>query len=141
MEAPVAGSKHLASSIPGSSIVSYFGASEATIFSKRGIAQLSTAYTSSFRINSRSFAVLFRRRSSRGSGFRHHPDLLREGDEARVVLVGAQERIGQQLVHTRFVRGPGVVQPLEHLLRLLAQGIDLGDLAAGGVGVFVDQFF
>ena len=36
---------------------------------------------------------------------------------------------------------PGVLQPFEHLLRLLAQGIDLGDLAAGVVGVFVDQFF
>jgi hypothetical protein len=29
-----------------------------------------------------------------GGGFRHHPDLLREGDEVRVVLVGAHERIG-----------------------------------------------
>jgi hypothetical protein len=34
-----------------------------------------------------------------------------------------------------------VLQPLEHLFRLFAQGIDLGDLAAGVVGVFVDQFF
>ena len=30
-----------------------------------------------------------------GAGFRHHPDLLGEGDEARVVLVGARERIVQ----------------------------------------------
>ena len=30
-----------------------------------------------------------------GGGFRHDPDLLREGDEARVVLVGAQEGIVQ----------------------------------------------
>src|SRR5438067_12977878 len=97
------------------------------------IAQLTTAYTSSFRINSRSFAFIggsLCRCSWRGRGFRHHPDLLREGDEARVVLVGAQERILQQRGYTRVVRGPGVLQPLEHLVRLLAQGIDLGDLPA-----------
>src|SRR4030095_8426085 len=35
-----------------------------------------------------------------GGGFRHHADPLREGDVARVVLVGAQERIAQQLDHT-----------------------------------------
>src|SRR5262249_9478223 len=83
------------------------------------------------------------RRKSRsfGGGFGHHADLLREGDEARVVLVGAQERIIKQLSHTRVVRRPGVLQPLEHLLRLLAQGVDLSDLAAAVVGVFVDQFF
>ena len=34
-----------------------------------------------------------------------------------------------------------MLQPLEHLLRLLAQGINRSDLAAGIVGVFVDQFF
>jgi hypothetical protein len=28
-----------------------------------------------------------------GGGFRHHADLLREGDEARVVLIGARERV------------------------------------------------
>jgi hypothetical protein len=66
-----------------------------------------------------------------GGGFWHHSDLLREGDEARVVLVAAQERIGQQLDHTGVVRGPGVLQPFEHLLRLVAQGIDLGNLSAG----------
>ena len=44
-------------------------------------------------------------------------------------------------VTPRVVRRPPVLQPLEHLLRLLAQGIDRGDLAAGVVGVFVDQFF
>ena len=32
-------------------------------------------------------------RSWLGVCFRHHADLLREGDEARVVLVGKQERI------------------------------------------------
>src|SRR5215831_8662193 len=80
-------------------------------------------------------------RDSFGGGFRHHADLLREGDEAGVVLVGAQERIIKQLSHTRVVRGPGVLQPLEHLLRLLAQGVDLSDLAAAVVRVFVDQFF
>jgi hypothetical protein len=53
-----------------------------------------------------------------------------EGDEPRVVLVGAQERIVQHLGHAGVVCGPGVLQPFEHLLRLLAQGIDLGDLAA-----------
>src|SRR5437588_8019454 len=57
------------------------------------------------------------------SGFRHHPDLLREGDEARVVLIGAQEGIDQQFGRTGVVRGPGVLQPLEHLLRLLSQRI------------------
>ena len=62
---------------------------------------------------------------------------MREGDKARVVFVGAQERIVEQGV----VRGPGVLQPLEHLVRLLAQSTDAGDLAAGAVGVFVDQFF
>ena len=76
-----------------------------------------------------------------GGGFRHDSNFFREGDEARVVLIGAQERTHQQLGHTRVVRGPGVLQPLEHLLRVLAQGINLGDLAAGDVGVFVDQFF
>ena len=76
-----------------------------------------------------------------GGGFRHDPDLLREGDEARVVLVGAQEGIVQQLGHTCVVRGPGVLQPLEHFVRFLAQGIHLSDLAGAAVGVFVDQFF
>ena len=46
-------------------------------------------------------------RSWLGGGFRQDPDLLREGDEARVVLVGAQEGIDQQLGHT----GSFVVQP------------------------------
>ena len=73
------------------------------------------------------------------AGFGHDPDLLREGDEARVVLVGEQERIRKQLIHTRVVCRPGVLQPLEHLLRLFAQGIDAGDLASV-VGVFIDQF-
>src|SRR6266513_5078878 len=105
----------------------------------QSIAQLTTAYTSSYRINSRSLAFIrgsLCRCSWRGGGFRHHADLLREGDEARVVLVGAQERIGQQLGHTGVVRGPGMLQPLEHLLRFLAQGIHLGDLAAAALGVF-----
>src|SRR5262245_27563761 len=63
------------------------------------------------------FAVSARRKSrSFGGGFRHDPDLLREGDEARVVLVGTQERIAQQLMHTPVVRRPRVLQPLEHLL-------------------------
>jgi hypothetical protein len=66
---------------------------------------------------------------------------LREGDEARVVLVGEHERIVPQLGHAAVVRCPGVLQPFEHLLRLFAQGIDAGDLAAGAVRVFVDQFF
>src|SRR5215468_7595294 len=93
---------------------------------------------------SKHFPVSARRKSFRdsfGGGFRKDSDLLREGDEARVVLVGAQERIIKQLSHTCVVRRPGVLQPLEHLLRLLAQGIDLSDLAAAVVGVFVDQFF
>jgi hypothetical protein len=34
-----------------------------------------------------------------------------------------------------------VLQPFKHLLRLLAQGIDTGNLTAGVVRVFVDQFF
>src|SRR5262249_22668509 len=67
------------------------------------------------------------------------PHLLCEGDEAAVALVGAQERTFQQLEHTAVVRRPGVLQPLEHLLRLPAQGIDLGDLTAAAVGVFVNQ--
>src|SRR6266513_1740838 len=107
----------------------------------QSIAQLTTAYTSSYRINSRSLAFIrgsLCRCSWLGGGFRHHPDLLREGDEARIVLVGAQERIGQQLARTSVVRGPGVLQPLEHFVRLLAQRIDRGDLAAAIVGVFVD---
>src|SRR5437660_40648 len=77
-------------------------------------------------------------RSLLGGGFRHDPDLLREGDEARVVLVGAQEGIVQQLDHTWVVRGPAVLQPLEHFVRFLAQCIYLSDLAGGLVGVFVD---
>src|SRR5215510_16620573 len=80
-------------------------------------------------------------RVSFASSSRHDSDLLREGDEAGVVLVGAQERIIKQLSHTRVVRRPSVLQPLEHLLRLLAQGVDLSDLGAAVVGVFVDQFF
>lgn len=71
-------------------------------------------------------------------GFRHHADLLREGDEARVVLAGAQERIDQHVKHTGVVRSAGMLQPLEHLLRLFAQGIGLRDLATGGVGFFID---
>src|SRR5262245_134318 len=89
----------------------------------------------------RSAASARRKNCSFGGGFRQNSDLLREGDEAGVVLVGAQERIIKQLSHTRVVRRPGVLQPLEHLLRLLAQGVDLSDLAAAVVGVFVDQFF
>src|SRR6266403_1256089 len=75
----------------------------------QSIAQLTTAYTSSFRINSCSFAFIrgsLCRCSWRGGGFRHHADLLREGDEARVVLVGKQERIVQHFGRTRVVRGP-----------------------------------
>jgi hypothetical protein len=41
-----------------------------------------------------------------GAFFGITPIFLREGDEARVVLVGAQERIGP----TAVVRGPGVLQ-------------------------------
>lgn len=37
-----------------------------------------------------------RRPSWLGHRFRHDADLLREGDEARVVLVGAQEGIARQ---------------------------------------------
>src|SRR5262245_25250439 len=87
-------------------------------------------------------AVSARRKNcSFGGGFRQDSDLLREGDEAGVVLVGAQERIIKQLSHTRVVRRPGVLQPLQLLPRLLAQGVDLSNLAAAVVGVFVDQFF
>jgi hypothetical protein len=35
-----------------------------------------------------------------GAAFGITPDLLREDDEARILLLGAQERIGQQLGHT-----------------------------------------
>src|SRR5262249_59430218 len=49
-------------------------------------------------------AVSARRKNcSFGGGFRQDSDLLREGDEAGVVLVGAQERIIKQLSHTRFI--------------------------------------
>ena len=50
-----------------------------------------------------------------GGGFRHDPDLLREGDEARVVLVGAQERDRSATRSHPVVRGPGVLQPLNIL--------------------------
>jgi hypothetical protein len=93
------------------------------------------------RLNTLEIANLSAWRSWLGGGVRHYPDLLREGDEARVVLVGEQERILQQLDHTGIVRGPTVLQSFEHLLRLLAQGIDLGDLTAAAVRVFVDEFF
>ena len=48
----------------------------------------------------------------------------REGDEARVVLVGAQERLGQQLgPNTRVVRGSGVLQPIVlHWPKVLQSG-------------------
>src|SRR5437762_3192458 len=101
---------------------------------KTSIAQLTTAYTSSFSINSRSFAFIG------GSLRRSYSPTLVQVDEARVVFVGAHERIIQQVAHTSVACGQSVLQPLEHLLRLLAQGIVLGDLAAGGVGVFIDQF-
>ena len=58
------------------------------------------------------------------------PQIYSEGDEARVVLIGEPERLVQQLNHTSVVRGPGMLQPFEHFLRVLAQGIDLGNLAA-----------
>jgi hypothetical protein len=74
-------------------------------------------------------------RSWLGRGYRHHPDLLREGDEARVVLVGTQEGTLRQLDHAAVVCCPGVLQPFEHLLRLLPKSIDLGDLATGVVGL------
>ena len=72
---------------------------------------------------------------------RHHPDLLREGDEAWVVLVDAEERIDLQLRHPGVARGPGMFEPLEHFFRLLPQSIDRGDLDTRVFGVLVDQFF
>jgi hypothetical protein len=62
-------------------------------------------------------------RSWLGSGFRHHPDLLREGDEARVVLVGVQERIHQHLGHT------------DELLQFAITGMDVG-----GEALLMDDF-
>src|SRR5688500_13500073 len=80
------------------------------------------------------------RRSGRGGGFRHDSDLLREGNEARVVLVGAQERIEQQVDETPVLRGRGPFQPFEHLLRLPTQRIYGRDLKGAIVGVFLDEF-
>ena len=56
-------------------------------------------------------------RSWRGSGFRHDSDLFPEGDEARVVLVGAQERIVQQ-------HGPN----LNELAQSPTAGLNVGEL-------------
>ena len=40
-------------------------------------------------------------------GFGHHTDLLREGDEARIFLVGAQERKGQwRMSDVNFLASP-----------------------------------
>ncbi len=58
-----------------------------------------------------------------------------EGDEAQVVLVGAEGKVAQHLGHTHVVRHPGVLQPPQYVLRCFAQRIDLGDLAAGVVDV------
>ena len=63
------------------------------------------------------------RRSGLGSGFRHHPDFLREGDEARVVLVGVQERIHQHLGYT------------DGLLQFAITGMDVG-----GEALLMDDF-
>src|SRR5665213_3376064 len=47
---------------------------------------------------------------------------------AVVVLVRQDERIGEQPADARIARGPGAIQPLEQVVRILAQTIDLGDL-------------
>ena len=48
---------------------------------------------------------------------------MREGDEARVVLIGEQERLVQQLGHTAVMRCPGVLQPIVlHWPKVLQSG-------------------
>src|SRR6185437_3566921 len=53
--------------------------------------------------------------------------LFAQDRETWVVLVGQYEGIGEETGENRIVLTPGTLQPIEHLARLLAQGIDVGN--------------
>lgn len=79
------------------------------------------------------------RTSSRRPRDRPEPHALPQGRKARVGAVRGQQRIRQQPAQARVTRCPGRVQPGEHLVRVAAHRVGLGNLVRRLPAMGLDQ--
>src|SRR5580765_2782092 len=75
----------------------------------------------------------------RGSCRQLHVELLAQCGQMRVVAIRAEERCDGQLRETGVVRGKGGLEPLKHLVGLLANRVEYSDLKCAAVRILGDK--
>ena len=68
-----------------------------------------------------------------------HVELLAQCGETRVVAIREEEGCNGELGQTGIARGIGSIEPLEHLVGLLANGVENSDLKCAAVRILGDK--